>query len=758
MISMAAGKYMLDELFYFERPLLRVEAKSMTPERFRQIRNVFDALMEREPVTRAAFLEEACQGDAELRSEVQRLITAHEQAPGWLDKPVGEGLGETKEQSLDEKLPDAPAPRRLEGRRIGPYEILRELGAGGMGTVYLAARADGIFRKFVAIKIVQSEAASPEALRRFQKEREILASLDHPHIARIVDGGSTDEGLPYLVMEYVEGNRIDAYCDEHRLGVNERLRLLEAVFSAIRYAHEKHVVHRDLKPGNILVTAEGTVKLLDFGIAKLLPGPEDTISLTRTNLLAMTPEYASPEQIRGEAVTPLSDVYSLGVLAYELLTGRRPYRLRNRIFHEIARVICEEPPTRPSAAVTQPESETEGGNGPYVSSWSRGVSPEELRRELTGDMDGILLKALEKDPLRRYSSIAEFSEDVRRYLEGKSVRARQHIELYSGWKFLQRHFWVILSAAAVALAWAKGLIVIPAIPARIQIFFLIFILLIVVSAIETWRTHRDSGTGIRRILASHLKFGAAFILGIAALPLMPPQLRTLDQLPTQELMSSFFRILGVAGLWFGLIRWSLRANLLGPLLLTARRRPPWFWGIWQLVTGVAVFSLAISLLRGRTTFGREVYNRTSIVTGISLIAFSLYILLSRRVEIRQKGLAWGGRLLPWSKIASYTWNPSPGEFEILCLRTNGRTGSFPTQILVRRELRSQFDDVWTRQLEEAYAKHFKSFSDDKLLDVDAQTLPEPGRKWYLAELQKRGLQQRASGESASTLGTGYGGE
>jgi len=349
----------------------------MTPQRFRQIRNVFDALIEREPSTRTMFLEEACQGDEELRTEVQRLIAAHEQAPGWLDKPVGEGLREAQEQSLDEKGPDTRTPGRLEGRRIGPYEILRELGAGGMGTVYLAARADGVFRKFAAIKIVQAEAASPEALRRFQKEREILASLDHPNIARIVDGGSTDEGLPYLVMEYVEGKRIDAYCDEHRLSVNERLRLLEAVFSAIRYAHEKHVVHRDLKPSNILVTADGTVKLLDFGIAKLLPGREETISLTRTNLLAMTPEYASPEQIRGEVVTPLSDVYSLGVLAYELLTGRRPYRLRSRIFHEIARVICEESPTRPSAAVTLSEPAVEGSREPHVVSWSRGVSPEE---------------------------------------------------------------------------------------------------------------------------------------------------------------------------------------------------------------------------------------------------------------------------------------------------------------------------------------------------------------------------------------------
>jgi serine/threonine protein kinase len=673
----------------------------MTPERFRQIRNVFDALVEREPATRAAFLEEACQGDEELRSEVQRLIAAHEQAPGWLDKLVGEGLREAQEQSPGEEGTDAPAPRRLEGRRIGPYEILRELGAGGMGTVYLAARADGVFRKFVAIKIVQSEAASPEVLRRFQKEREILASLDHPNIARILDGGSTEEGLPYLVMEYVEGERIDLYCDEHRLSVNERLRLLEAMFSAIRYAHEKHVVHRDLKPSNILVSADGTVKLLDFGIAKLLHGAEDTISLTRTNLLAMTPEYASPEQIRGEAVTPLSDVYSLGVLAYELLTGRRPYRLRSRIFHEIARVVCEEPPTRPSAAITQPEPAGEGAKELHVVSWSRGVSPEQLRRELIGDMDGILLKALEKDPLRRYSSVAEFSEDVRRYLEGESVRARRHVELYSGWKFLQRHFWVILGPAAAALAWANGLIVIRAIPARIQMFFLIFlivILLIAGFAIETWRIHRNSGTGIPRILASHLKFGAVFLLGIVALPLLPPQLRTLDQLPTDELIVTFLRIAAVAALWFSLIRWSLRANLLGPLLLTGRRRPPWFWGISSLVGGVGIFLAAIFLLHGRTTLGYRADDRTGTVFGISEIAFSLYMLLSRRVEIRQKGLASSGMLYPWNRIESYTWDPNPGEFEILHLRPKAQW--FPTRLLVRKELRSQFDDALTRQLTE----------------------------------------------------------
>lgn len=318
-------------------------------------------------------------------------------------------------------------------------------------------------------------------------------------------------------------------------------------------------------------------------------------------------------------------------------------------------------------------------------SWSRGVSLEELRRELTGDMDGILLKALEKDPLRRYSSVAEFSEDVRRYLKGESVRARRHVELYAGWKFLQLHFWMILGAATVALAWANGLIVIRAIPARIQMFFFILLILVMIGSIGTWRRYRDSGTGIRRILAPYLKLGAVFLLGIAALPLLPPQPRT-------QVLGGFGCILAVAGLWFSLIEWPLRANLLGPLLLTGIRRPPWFWGIWQLSAGVGLLWPAIRGWRDTPS-----WYRIDAVWAISVIAFSLYMLLSRRVEIRQKGLASSGMLYPWSKIASYEWDPNPGEFEVLRLRTNGLTSWFPARLLVRKEFRSAFDDALARQ-------------------------------------------------------------
>ena len=251
----------------------------MKAERFRQIRNLFDATMERDPDGRGAFLREACQGDDELLNEVGGLLAAHGEPAPWIDQ-AGQGL----------------QPPRLEGRHIGPYEVLRQLGAGGMGAVYLAVRADGAFRKTVALKIVHAGAASQEVLRRFQREREILASLDHPNIARIIDGGTSPEGLPYLVMDHVEGEPIDSYCDRHRVDLQARLKLFRDVCGAVHYAHEHHVVHRDLKPNNILVNGDGVVKLLDFGIAKLnSTEPDGATMLTLTGMCLMTPEYASPE-------------------------------------------------------------------------------------------------------------------------------------------------------------------------------------------------------------------------------------------------------------------------------------------------------------------------------------------------------------------------------------------------------------------------------------------------------------------------------
>src|SRR5207248_236370 len=233
--------------------------------------------------------------------------------------------------------------------------VLREIGHGGMGTVYLALRDDDVVQKQVAIKVVRAGAGEADVLRRFRQERAILASLDHPAIARLIDAGSTEEGLPYFVMDYVDGEPIDTWCDRHKLNVTERLKLFRAVCSGVQYAHQHLVVHRDLKPANILVTAEGEVKLLDFGIAKLVDReatPMDRAA-TETLIRRMTPEYASPEQVRGEPIHTASDVYALGVVLYELLTGHRPYRMRSYLMHEVERVICEEEPTRPSVVVTE---------------------------------------------------------------------------------------------------------------------------------------------------------------------------------------------------------------------------------------------------------------------------------------------------------------------------------------------------------------------------------------------------------------------
>src|SRR5712692_6719494 len=332
----------------------------MEPERWRQIEDAFQAALDCEPERRSAFLDAACGGDQSLREEVESLLASHEKA-GFTEAPAFQDAVRLLEKN-----------HSLAGKRIGPYRVIREIGHGGMGAVYLAARADEAFRKEVAIKLIKRGFDTASVIQRFRSERQILASLDHANITRLLDGGTSEDGLPYFVMEYIRGEPIDSYCNTHKLNTVERLRLFEQVCAAVHYAHQNLVIHRDIKPGNVLVTAEGVPRLLDFGIAKLL-NPElspETIGATMTAAHLMTPEYASPEQVRGETMTTASDVYSLGVLLYELLAGHRPYRLANAAPADVERAICADEPERPSAAA-----------GPV------------LGRRLRGDLDNIVLMA-----------------------------------------------------------------------------------------------------------------------------------------------------------------------------------------------------------------------------------------------------------------------------------------------------------------------------------------------------------------------------
>ncbi len=411
------------------------------------------------PSQRGAWLERACDGDASLRTEVEKLLSCETPTRDFLETPAlalkAEWLTE------DVALKDALAV----GQHIGSYRIECELGRGGMGAVYLARRADDEYRKFVAIKVVWRGMNSDDIVRRFRNERQILASLDHPNIARLLDGGTTEDGLPFLVMEYVEGTSITDYCDQHRLTTNERLQLFRTVCASVQHAHQNLVVHRDLKPSNIFITPDGTPKLLDFGIAKVLNPELSALSMerTRTELRVLTPDYASPEQVRGEKLMTTSDVYSLGIVLYELLTGHRPYRAASMLPHERARVICEQEPTNPSTAVIHVEVLVHGDieQQTYITpesvSRSRSTQPDKLRRSLSGDLDNIILMALRKEPQRRYQSAAQFSADIGRHLDGLPVIARKDTFAYRSAKFTKRHKVGVATAILVVLATIAGL-------------------------------------------------------------------------------------------------------------------------------------------------------------------------------------------------------------------------------------------------------------------------------------------------------------
>jgi serine/threonine protein kinase len=380
-------------------------------ERWQRIKELFGGALERSDGDRAAFLAAECEGDPALRKEVEELIVSANEGGGFLERPTVP----RKDLAFVR-----PVPEPLE--RAGPYKMLREIGHGGMGTVYLAERTDEEFRKTVAVKIIRRGMDTDFVVQRFRTERQILAGLAHPNIAALLDGGTTEDGLPYFVMEYVEGKPIDRYCDERRLSLEQKLELFMRVCEAVQHAHRNLVVHRDLKPGNILVTSEGVPKLLDFGLAKVLDPsarPNETLPFLRF----LTPAFSSPEQIKGAQIGTASDIFSLGIVLYLLLTGRPPFGAKESTFEELATAICDEQPERPG----------------------------EIRRELRGDLDAIVMKALRKSPEERFASVNELRADIARHLAGLPVVAQQGTRWYHFRKFISRHRAGVATATLVGL-------------------------------------------------------------------------------------------------------------------------------------------------------------------------------------------------------------------------------------------------------------------------------------------------------------------
>lgn len=420
----------------------------VSPERWHQISEIFaDCLEHDEGDARDAFLRQACADDATLLRQVRELIAAEAGSQAALQPTrIAQGLAAAVADAGDD------AEHWL-GRRLGAYQIISVIARGGMGLVFKGLRADHEFDKDVAIKLVRGGDQHDALIQRFKAERQILASLDHPNIARLIDGGSSEEGWPFLVMEYVDGEPITELATRQKLNIAARLGLFRKVCAAVHFAHQRLVVHRDLKPSNILVTRAGEVKLLDFGIAKMLEAVPKHGSAAPT-LLAMTPAYASPEQVKGETITTASDVYSLGVVLYELLTGHSPYKSKRTQPLALAREICETDPERPSTVVGRTEA---AGTGSAMLLLDP-TSLKRLQRGLRGDLDNIVLMALRKDPTRRYGSAEQLSEDVRRYLENLPVSARTDTFAYRASKFMARNRWAVGFAVLGSSALIGGII------------------------------------------------------------------------------------------------------------------------------------------------------------------------------------------------------------------------------------------------------------------------------------------------------------
>ena len=447
--------------FKFDGLGIRRRDLTMQSERWRKVEEVYHSSLECDEEQRPSFVAAACAGDELLRREIESLLAHHARAQSFMETPALDvAAGSLSEDEISSEIDEQP----LIGRTISHYRLVAKLGSGGMGEVYQAVRDDGAYEKQVAVKLIRSDLGSGYFIARFKIERQIMARLDHPHIARILDAGTTEDRLPYVVMEYVDGLPIDEYCRKKRSGVPERLKLFQAVCLAVQYAHQNLVLHRDLKPGNILVTPQGEPKLLDFGIAKITNsgessglGPDESPA---TLLPMMTPEYASPEQVRNGPVTTATDIYSLGIILYKLLCGRVPFVSKDASRHDIARAVCETEPAKPSSVARHreaPGTPLQQSQGRFEF-WKRGERSSALANILAGDLDNIVLKTLRKEPERRYASAAQLSEDVRRYLEGLPVTAHKDTLGYRAGKFVRREKKIATAAVLLLLSLAGGML------------------------------------------------------------------------------------------------------------------------------------------------------------------------------------------------------------------------------------------------------------------------------------------------------------
>lgn len=414
----------------------------MNPEKWERIQLIFDKALKVEKSKRIDFVKNKCGYDIELFEEIISLLNADENEHQIFSASATDYI------IIDDT--------NLDGQTFGNYRTIKQIGTGGMGTVYLAERADGHFEQKVALKVVKPGINSNEIISRFEDERQILARLQHPNIARLLDGGISDIGLPYFTMEYVDGLSITEYCDSKNLTIEERLELFQKVCNAILYAHQNLVIHRDIKPSNILVQDDGTVKLLDFGIAKVFEEEENQKNITRTGIRAMTPEYASPEQILGQPISTATDVYSLGLILYQLLTGYPPYEVNSTSAIEMEKVICLTDPPKPSTMFTKVMGlkSYDGKNlSPDYISEKRRISFTKLKKRISGDLDNICLMALRKEPERRYNSVAQLTTDINNHLAGLPIIARKNTAVYRTKKFVRRH------TAGVSIASAAVIVV-----------------------------------------------------------------------------------------------------------------------------------------------------------------------------------------------------------------------------------------------------------------------------------------------------------